>query len=178
MQSSDIDITTALANLRYRMQPRFDAAGIDIRWELPRDDASMPAAAPGDVFQWQRILLEAFTNILRHSHAKTACVVARAMVVDDGPLIDITIVDDGVGMVDGHGHGISNMRHRAHAIGAQLAFERNDPSGTAVKLQWPPRANRTNEASSAGAPVEGSAQTGPCSCSQRLSKDATRRNNA
>jgi signal transduction histidine kinase len=137
MQSSDVDIVTALADLRYRMQPRFDAAGIAIHWELPADMTPAAALAPGDVFQWQRILLEAFTNILRHSRAKTTRVSARAIVRAGGPGVDVAITDDGTGLGNGQGHGLRNMSHRARAIGASLAFERHEPSGTVVRLWWP-----------------------------------------
>ena len=143
MQSTELDIATALANLRWRMQPRFDAAGITICWEMP-DDATLPAMAPADVFQWQRILLEAFTNVLRHSRAKTTCVIARAVERDDTPGVEVAIVDDGTGLGDGQGHGLRNMRHRARAIGATLAFEPHEPNGTVVRLWWP--ANTTRQA--------------------------------
>jgi signal transduction histidine kinase len=137
MQASDINLPTAVANLRYRLQPRFDIAGIRTLWQIPEESA-MPAMATADVFQWQRILLEAFTNVLKHSRAGHVVVVIAAQHEDERSGIVVEIRDDGVGL-DGaanHGQGLRNMHHRAQAIGAQLSIETNPPHGVAVRLSW------------------------------------------
>ncbi len=157
MQAGNLDVVTALANLRYRLQPRFNAASIRTHWDLPADD-DVPAMVPSDVFQWQRILLEAVTNVLKHSRAANTHVIARVLTRDGCTGIDVTVADDGVGMGTGmgsdQGHGTRNMRHRARAIGAQLAFEPGQPSGTSVRLWWPERPLSVQQQPPAAAPLQ------------------------
>jgi signal transduction histidine kinase len=73
--------------------------------------------------QIQRILLEAFTNAMKHAQAKTISVVASAD--DRGANVRIEITDDGRGVrinegVGPKGRGLGNMEWRARSIGAVL----------------------------------------------------------
>jgi len=120
------DLTTVLATLRYRLQSRLAAAGIGVVWEV----AALPPLAqlpPQSILQLQRMLLEAFTNVLKHAHATRVTVQAEWL---SGPpaRVRLRLVDDGVGLPadDGaegmprRGHGLNNMRTRAARIGATL----------------------------------------------------------
>jgi hypothetical protein len=138
MQPVDGDLATVLATLRYRLAPRLAASGVTLAWdvdELPRLDN----LTPQKVLQIQKILLEAFTNVMRH--AKASEVVVSAHAVEGG--IEIGIQDNGIGFdadtphaaVQGGGHGLRNMRFRAEAIGAKIAFVRCQPQGLRVSLK-------------------------------------------
>jgi len=137
MQSDDDpDLGTALANLRYRLQPRLDAAGIRVHWSVP-EVLAVQGMGPAEVFQVQRILLEAFTNVLKHSRASAVRVQVGAP--DEGR-VDILLADDGVGLNGdaGRGQGLANMRHRAAAIGGAIEIAPDRATrGTAVRLRWP-----------------------------------------
>jgi len=142
LQPAHDDLATLLATLRYRLQPRLQAAGIDVVWDV----AELPAIRqlpPHVVLHVQRILLEAFTNVMKHAHA--TCVTVRVRWRDgDAPLVMLRISDNGVGLradrmeeeAQRHGHGIANMRARAAAIGAVLRVEQAEGGGVCVALEW------------------------------------------
>lgn len=135
LQPVNGDLATVLATLRYRLQPRLEAAGLQVEWEV----AALPemhGLTPTTVLNVQRILLEAFTNVLKHAGATTVRVTARRA---DGPdRLELEVQDDGVGIPEAQGkasgHGLGNMRARAQSIGAALAIERAGHRGTTVRL--------------------------------------------
>jgi signal transduction histidine kinase len=138
MQPVDGDLATVLATLRYRLEPRLKASDIELIWRVDQlpllDDLT-----PQKVLQIQRILLEAFTNILRHSKARIATLSAQYS--EEARAILITLSDDGVGFdadqLEAQGHGLGNMKFRADAIGATIAFERKEPQGVMLTLLLP-----------------------------------------
>jgi len=141
LQPMDSDLTVLLATLRYRLQPRFEAAQLEVAWEideLPR----IEDLAPPSILQLQRILLEAFTNVLKHARARRIVVQAHWQ---DGPAsgVVLRVSDDGVGLlardrdVEIHGKGLTNMRVRAAAIGATLRIESAASGGTCIVVEWP-----------------------------------------
>jgi signal transduction histidine kinase len=144
LQPTHDDLPTVLATLRYRLQPRLDAAGIELVWDV----AVMPALAPfaaQAALQLQRILLEAFTNVLKHAHATRIVMQAGWYAETSPPLVRIVLTDNGTGLpaapAQGRpvGHGIANMRARAQSIGARLHIENAQETGggTRVRLDWP-----------------------------------------
>lgn len=134
------DLATVLATLRYRLQPRLQAAGLQILWDVealpPRTDLS-----PQAVLQVQRILLEAFTNVIRHAGARSVTVRARCEPAPGGALqLVLSLRDDGVGLGDAaaaRGQGLASMRARAAAIGAEVEIAPAPGGGTCVSLRWP-----------------------------------------
>ena len=139
-QPAHDDLVTVLATLRYRLQPRLQAAGIEVVWDV----AELPALrqlAPHEVLQIQRILLEAFTNVLKHSRAAQVTVRARCDAAAE-PVVKLQISDNGVGLDSGaadprrQGHGIVNMKARAASIGALLRVEPQAGGGACVALEW------------------------------------------
>lgn len=130
LQPANDDLATVLATLRYRLQPRLEAAGIAVAWEV----AELPELrelSPHVVMHIQRILLEAFTNVLKHARATR--VMVRAHLCEEGTAVALQIADDGVGFrADAPaggagrrrgGRGLDNMRSRAAAIGAHMRVE-------------------------------------------------------
>jgi signal transduction histidine kinase len=144
LQPTHDDLPTVLATLRYRLQPRLDAAGIELVWDV----AVMPALAPfaaQAALQLQRILLEAFTNVLKHAQATRIVMHASWHGEATPPLVRIVLTDNGRGLPSAPGdarhagHGIANMRSRAQSIGAQLHIETASDAGggTRLRLDWP-----------------------------------------
>lgn len=141
LQPLEGDLTVVLATLRYRLQPRLEAAGLTLAWEVdslpPRADVT-----PQTAMQIQRILLEGFTNVLRHAQARRIRLEAHWHA---GPpeRMEIVLADDGRGFAaDGlsaGGQGLASMRSRAAAIGATLAVTSTPGRGTTVRLDWPVR---------------------------------------
>ncbi|MEQ8424639.1 MAG: sensor histidine kinase [Cyclobacteriaceae bacterium] len=89
-----------------------------------------------------RIAQESVTNAVKHANATTIKVRFRWM--EDTLVLSIT--DDGLGFdfpsaknkVGGrHGLGLYNMENRVALLGASLAFEKNEPSGTIVSVTLP-----------------------------------------
>lgn len=141
LQPANDDLATMLATLRYRLQPRLEAAGIAVAWEV----AELPELrelSPNVVMHVQRILLEAFTNVLKHAGATR--IVVRAQLDDGGTTVTLQIADNGAGFRGdasaAHagsrrgGRGLDNMRSRAAAIGARLRAEPAPDGGVCVTL--------------------------------------------
>ena len=147
LQPTHDDLATVLATLRYRLQPRLDAAGIALEWDV----GVIPPVAPFSAqaaLQLQRILLEAFTNVLKHARATRIVLHARWQAEAQPPHVRIVLTDDGIGprpadaAPKATGHGLANMRARALSIGARLVMEpaearENAAGGTRITLEWP-----------------------------------------
>jgi signal transduction histidine kinase len=155
MQTANDDLMTVLATLRYRLQSRLEAAGIEVKWDVV-DLSEVSELSPNVVMHIQRILLEAFTNVLKHAQATQITVQARlhseAHVSPHAPrassatVATISIADDGIGLgVRRHrepadaaqaqgGQGLDNMRFRANLIGATLQIDEPAQGGTRVTL--------------------------------------------
>ncbi|WP_454909332.1 ATP-binding protein [Variovorax gossypii] len=144
LQPTHDDLPTVLATLRYRLQPRLDAAGIELVWDVAVIPPMAPFAAQA-ALQLQRILLEAFTNVLKHASATRIVMHASWHGEETPPLVRIMLTDNGRGLPKAPdsgrppGHGISNMRARAQSIGAKLQIETADErtGGTRVLMDWP-----------------------------------------
>ncbi len=139
MQPVNGDLATVLATLRYRLQPRLVAAGIEVDWQVEALPP-MDHLTPQTVLQLQRILLEAFTNMLRHAKASRVRVGARHEAGAADQLV-LELADNGIGMPDPApvvaGHGLKNMQARAEAIGATLHFDAPPQGGTRLTLVLP-----------------------------------------
>jgi signal transduction histidine kinase len=136
------DLVAVLATLRYRLQPRLAAAGVQVRWDVSQLP-TLPQLSPQSVLQVQRILLEGFTNVLKHARASEVAVQAQVVDTEGGEVIQLSLTDNGVGLPaqrEGAGHGVANMQSRAASIGASLRVERGPEGGTSVVLHWPMQA--------------------------------------
>ena len=131
------DITALLANLRYRLEPRFRAMGLTLEWavillpNLPQLDASA-------MRQLQFIFFEAFSNVMQHAHASILRVDAAPTLTPRGagaPGVRIRICDNGGGFDTQllRRGGLNSMHERAQALGAQLNFQ-SRPGETVVEL--------------------------------------------
>jgi signal transduction histidine kinase len=126
----------ALGNLRYRLEPRFRAANVELSFAyraLP-DRLEM---APEDALQILRIVQESLTNILKHAQARH---VGVELALQSSPnCFVLAIGDDGTGFdpaVPASGRGLSGMRRRAKRMGATLEIA-TGPAGTRITLSYP-----------------------------------------
>ena len=126
------DVTALLANMRYRLGPRFSAMGIELQWDVdllppcPRLDASA-------MNELQFMLFEALSNVLQHAQARVLRMEAHAQ--SDGRVF-VRVVDDGCGFDPGTSQkkGLASLRERAAAIDAQLNIT-SEPGRTVVEIQ-------------------------------------------
>jgi signal transduction histidine kinase len=85
------------------------------------------------------IAAEALHNAARHAGARQVELILER----ERARWALRIVDDGRGMngataANGHGNGLRNMRARAAALGAELAWRPREGGGTAVELKFDP----------------------------------------
>jgi signal transduction histidine kinase len=138
------NLAAVLATLRHRLQPRLEAAGLQLVWridDLPRLENLTPAM----IQNIQRIVMEAFSNVIQYAGATK--VLVRAQLVGAPSTIQhirIRIADNGAGLsaIPAAGQGLTNMRSRAQTIGATLVLRSLDVQklnlgGTSVRLDLP-----------------------------------------
>ena len=124
------DITALLANMRYRLEPRLEASGIALQWNVDHIPG-MPHLDNRALVHLQFMVYEALSNVLQHAHARTLRIEAKSL----GSGISLKLVDDGTGFDTAAPlrKGLLSMRDRAHAIGADLHF-RSEPGLTEVEI--------------------------------------------
>ncbi len=112
------------------------AMGARVHLDVDPDFAGPGLLDPQVEIDVYRVVQEALTNAVRHSHAKVIAVVVSSL---DGRLL-ITIRDNGVGFRGAPrptGLGIAGMRERAHVIDGDLRIESQPGVGTTVALAVP-----------------------------------------
>jgi signal transduction histidine kinase len=137
LAAEDAGLLSALGNLRYRMEPRLKAVGIDLAWDargLPEEIDINPDA----VLPILRIVQESLTNALKHSQARAVHLVIAVERGGDAEWLVLRVTDNGKGIVEERvgGRGLLNMRNRANRIGAQLKIETVPGAGTMVALRY------------------------------------------
>ena len=129
------DINALLANLRYRMEPRFTAMDVKLIWAVE----AVPVLARLDadtMRQLQFLIFEAMSNVMQHAGARTLCIQAMATGPAYAPMVLVRVMDDGVGF-DLHaarGKGLASMRQRAESIGAVLDIS-SQPGRTSIDIR-------------------------------------------
>jgi signal transduction histidine kinase len=126
----------ALGNLRYRLEPRFRAAGIELKFSY-RDLPEQLDVHAEDALQILRVLQESLTNVLKHARAGE--VVVEISLQRDPARFVLAVADDGGGFdpaIPASGRGLSGMRRRAQQIGAALEVT-SDARGTRIALSYP-----------------------------------------
>ena len=125
------DIASLLANLRYRLEPRFAASDIELLWVVgPLEPVARIDA--NAMRQLQFMVFEALSNVLQHSLA-TALAIEAEM---DAAGVCLRIVDNGRGFDTAAAprKGLLAMRDRAAAIGVQVMIS-SVPGRTAVEIR-------------------------------------------
>ena len=125
------DITGLMANLRYRLEPRFTSSDIALEWDV---DLLAPLARLDDkaMRHLQFMVFEALSNVLQHAHARALRIELRATGQGGARL---RIIDDGRGFDPQRvaPKGLGSLRERAAVIGAQLAIA-SEPGRTVVEI--------------------------------------------
>ena len=126
----------ALGNLRYRLEPRFRAAGIELKFSY-RDVPVRLDIPAEDALQILRVLQESLTNVLKHTHAREVRV--DISLARDPARFVLAVMDDGGGFDPASpaaGRGLSGMRRRSQQIRAALDVA-SDAGGTRITLAYP-----------------------------------------
>ena len=159
VQPVEGDVNVVLGNVRHRMRSVFERAGVQLVWnvsELPR----MEDLTPERILAIQRIFLEAFSNAIRHSGARTVSVFTMRV----PGAVRIVIEDDGRGFdagVEHRGTGLHNLQLRAAQAGGTLHVESQAGKGTRVTLslpldgEEPPASIPSSGQKTGGYPVQG-----------------------
>jgi len=128
----------ALADWRAEVVMRLGQAGIEVEWRHPMDVLDEPLSARTYV-QTTRIIREAVSNIIKHSHASH--VVITTEVGEHN--FEVVIQDNGRGIpleLDGRldrGHGMASMKHRAKQLNGQCLVESGPGFGTVIRMNLP-----------------------------------------
>lgn len=145
------DLLLLLATLRYRLEGRLQAAGIQLVWAV-EPVPNLSWLNPALSLHILRIVQEILTNVLKHAHAKSI----RVAAIREGDNVVVAVEDDGVGFdVAGliqPGRGLANMRQRAALLGATLEVE-SRAGATRVCLRLPIRRSEVDDRSMLGGPV-------------------------
>lgn len=104
---------------------------IDVEEDIMKDHL----LASSHAFHLYRLLQEAVNNALKHSKGKRITV----KIIADIYTWAVCINDNGIGFLTdesfaNQGNGILNMKDRCREVGWQILWNKNDPTGTAVKI--------------------------------------------
>ncbi len=133
------DITALLANLRYRLEPRLRAMGIELHWAVDQLPMSGRLDNAG-MRQLQFVFFEVLSNIMQHAQASVVRIeAALASPASDAQVISaavcIRIEDNGRGFdVEAvQLRGLLSLRHRVLALGGELNVQ-SVPGRTTVQI--------------------------------------------
>jgi len=148
------DVSTLLANLRYRLSPRFAASDLALHWDVAQIEP-LPYLDSTATRHLQFMLYEALSNVFQHSQATQLHISLYAQ----GEAAVLRLMDNGVGFEvpeltsltpnqRAHGkaeagQGLRSMVARAQTIRAQLHL-RSQPGNTTltITLKRPPNERR------------------------------------
>jgi len=128
----------ALADWRAEVVMRLGQAGIEVEWRHPMDVLDEPLSARTYV-QTTRIIREAVSNIIKHSHASHVVITTEV----GEHHFEVVIQDNGRGIpleLDGRldrGHGMASMKHRAKQLNGQCLVESGPGFGTVIRMNLP-----------------------------------------
>jgi signal transduction histidine kinase len=133
------DLVPLLANLRFRLEPRLKALGIELKWGVVAPLPEIDHMTPETALAVMRIVQESINNAIQHAQARTIRIAATAN--DDA--VRVEIADDGRGFDAGRqvrtgSRGLAGMRTRAKALHAEVDVVSNT-GGTTIVLRIPCR---------------------------------------
>ncbi len=134
MEPAETDLLLLLGTLRFRLQPRLEATGIRLRWDV----SDVPALAWLDQrhsLHILRILQEAFTNVIKHAGANE--IILKTVAEEER--VRVEIIDNGIGFDPAsrvRGRGLGNQARRADAIGGAIELT-SGRRGTVFALLLP-----------------------------------------
>lgn len=143
LEPVDADLLALLANLRFRMGPRLEGAGLQLDWQV-HELPMLPWLDSASALHILRIIQEVLTNVIKHSGA-THIAVATAEADDAGvPGVEVVITDNGRPFqppapadTPPARRGLSNVRSRAAALGAHIDWAPAPGGGTRFRMWLP-----------------------------------------
>ncbi|MDQ7970777.1 MAG: histidine kinase, partial [Oxalicibacterium faecigallinarum] len=141
LEPLESDVSVLLAGLRFRLQPRLEAAGIRLVWRVEALPL-LPWLTPSHAMHVMRIVQEVVTNVVKHAEAREMVFSTQA----DAAGACIRIEDDGKGFAGEAGatggHGLRNIRYRAALLGASVRWQARatadgGPAGTCFTFLLP-----------------------------------------
>lgn len=142
LEPTSKDISTLLGMLRYRLQHRFEAAGVHLRWQM-EDLPALNWLEPSLALDLLRLTQEAIANALKHGAATELTLTVR----HSDNAIEIVVQDNGCGFDPTTvclGRGLRSQSRRAERLGGKLKIESTPGSGTILHLHLP--VNRESKA--------------------------------
>jgi signal transduction histidine kinase len=130
-----LDNVGLFAAIRWQLKETCAVAGLKCTQSYPDVEPRFTSEASIALF---RIAQEAFTNILKHSGAKSMDITLDL----EGESIVMQISDDGKGIPANQltaigSHGLASMRHRVRALGGQLDVRSPAVGGTTLLVRIP-----------------------------------------
>lgn len=118
--------------IREHTAPYSGPNGLQITFDTAEPLPALPAAVEVAAY---RIILEAFTNLVRHAKATTCQIQIK---IEDRSLL-LTVADNGKGLHKGNraGVGFASMRERAEELGGECVIEKNPTGGVTVRARLP-----------------------------------------
>lgn len=133
LDSQPHTLVEALANLRFRLEPRLSAAGLKSHWDL---SDTAPELSPDAVLHLLRWLQEALTNTLKHAQAQDVWV----QWAHDPAGSRLSVRDNGQGFDTQQpptGRGLLHLHTRAQRLGGHTQVS-SGPEGSQLQLHLPP----------------------------------------
>lgn len=129
-QAADVTLSSALADLRYRMRQRFGDSATRLHWKIDlHPDPDLDHRAILNVL---RIIQEALNNALRHATPENIWIEARTG--SSTKSLRVSVRNDGLSLPDTiqKRRGLSNMETRARELGGRIQWVRHDPGSEVV----------------------------------------------
>jgi signal transduction histidine kinase len=138
----DGDLLAILGNLRHRLEPGLEKAGLSVKWDVQLVPM-LPWLDSTNTLQLLRLVQEAVSNALVHSGATQLIFRCFSRSQNDKEGIAIEIEDNGDGFDKsaklGTGKGFETMQARAKALQGTFACESKPSKGTKLTLWLPLR---------------------------------------
>ncbi|MGB3072504.1 MAG: ATP-binding protein [Ottowia sp.] len=143
LEPVDADLLALLANLRFRLGPRLEGAGLTLHWAV-QDVPPLPWLDAQSALHVLRILQEVLTNIVKHSGA--CQITFRTGLADEAGRagVQVQVEDDGqpftppsAGGYQPGRKGLGNVQARARALGGRVQWQPQPLHGTVFTLWMP-----------------------------------------
>ncbi len=134
VQENEHQLGELIIRIRTFLQRLYEATAVSWHVTLKGDEAIL--LSPQQTLHLFRIVQEASQNILKHARATNVLYVFE----QTSNHLQITITDDGIGMLSQAGdqsNGISNMRQRIAALNGSIAIDSASGKGTTIVVQLP-----------------------------------------
>lgn len=112
------------------------ASGLRVTVAAPEALPHLSAAAEVAAY---RIVMEAFSNVVRHAQATTCHITIKIETQKSVTMLCVEIKDNGHGLPEKHrsGVGIVSMRERTAELGGSISIESQDGNGTLIRACLP-----------------------------------------